>query len=256
MATTYSAPFMDKPDSGFRLGDIRSLWDAIANNNGISRAYGIAAAGTTQATATQLTAVGNQIDTVTASSGVNLPDTRGARSTPFNYCLVINNGASTLTVYAAQGKTDTINGTAGATGVSVPVGVAALFQCVKPGAWFTADVGEAGSFTTLTVSGTSTLAAVSESDNLTFTAVGKGIIQKTGTNGRAGLVTLTGTTAVTVSNTSIVTSDVIVFSLATVGGAVGAAPTIKTITAATGFTVAGTAGDTSTYNYCAFGTSI
>lgn len=77
----------------------------------------------------------------------------------------------------------------------------------------------------------------------------KGLILKRGANGKVGQVTLTGTTAVTVTNSSIATSDLITFSLSTVGGTVGAYPVIKTITSATGFTVAGTVGDISTYNY-------
>lgn len=84
---------------------------------------------------------------------------------------------------------------------------------------------------------------------LRFTDAPDGIILKRGANGRVGVVTLTGTTAVTVNNTNIATSDIINFSLATIGGTVGAVPAIKTITAASGFTVAGSVGDTSTYNY-------
>lgn len=64
-----------------------------------------------------------------------------------------------------------------------------------------------------------------------------------------GTVTLTGTTAVTVSNTNVTVNSDINFTLQTVGGTVGASPVIKTITSGTGFTVAGTAGDTSVYNY-------
>lgn len=63
-----------------------------------------------------------------------------------------------------------------------------------------------------------------------------------------GQFTLTGTTAVTVTNTSVATTDVISYSLAVVGGTVGAFPIIKTINAGS-FTVAGAVGDTSTYNY-------
>ncbi|RAK51210.1 2-C-methyl-D-erythritol 4-phosphate cytidylyltransferase [Phenylobacterium soli] len=72
---------------------------------------------------------------------------------------------------------------------------------------------------------------------------------KQGANGPVGTFVLNGATPVTVSNTSVAISDAIIISLNTVGGTVGAVPAIKTITAATGFTVAGTAGDTSTYNY-------
>lgn len=68
-----------------------------------------------------------------------------------------------------------------------------------------------------------------------------------------GTVTLNGATQVTVSNTAITAGSVIVFTLKTVGGTVGAAPVVDTITAGTGFTVKGTAGDTSVYNYRVLG---
>lgn len=59
-----------------------------------------------------------------------------------------------------------------------------------------------------------------------------------------------GASAVTVSNTAVTANSTIVFTLKTVGGTVSAsAPNVKTITPGTGFTVAGLASDTSTYNY-------
>ena len=48
-------------------------------------------------------------------------------------------------------------------------------------------------------------------------------------------------------------NSAIVITLKTVGGSVGAIPAIQTITAGTGFTIAGTAGDTSVYNYLVIG---
>jgi len=62
-------------------------------------------------------------------------------------------------------------------------------------------------------------------------------------------VTLNGATPVTVANKLIQSNSVVLFTLKTVGGTVGAAPVIATITPGTGFTVKGTALDTSTYNY-------
>lgn len=73
-----------------------------------------------------------------------------------------------------------------------------------------------------------------------------------GDNGRT-TVTLNGATAVTVTNAVVTANSVINFTLKTVGGTVGAYPTIKTVTPGTGFTVVGTAGDTSTYNYNVMG---
>lgn len=68
-------------------------------------------------------------------------------------------------------------------------------------------------------------------------------------NGKAGTVTLNGATPVSVANTSITAGSVVTFTLKTVGGTVGAYPAIQTITPGVGFDVAGTALDTSVYNY-------
>lgn len=67
--------------------------------------------------------------------------------------------------------------------------------------------------------------------------------------GSSGTFTANGASAVTVANTAVTANSIIVFTLKTVGGTVGAYPAIKTITAGTGFTVAATASDTSVYNY-------
>ncbi len=68
--------------------------------------------------------------------------------------------------------------------------------------------------------------------------------------GSSGTVTLNGATGVTVANTAVTADSIIVFTLKTVGGTVSPnAPNVKTITPGTGFTVAGTASDTSVYNY-------
>jgi hypothetical protein len=67
--------------------------------------------------------------------------------------------------------------------------------------------------------------------------------------GLSGTFTLNGTTAVTVTNANLAVGDIIVFSLRTVGGTVGAHPSVKTRTNGTGFTVSGTASDTSVFDY-------
>lgn len=61
--------------------------------------------------------------------------------------------------------------------------------------------------------------------------------------------TLNGDTPVQVDDVTISSSSVIVITLKEVGGTVGAVPAIQTITPESGFTVSGTAGDTSVYNY-------
>lgn len=118
----------------------------------------------------------------------------------------------------------------------------------------------AGTSVTLAVAGTGTdvsliLAAKGANNvhvnvgNLVLDVAAKGLVLKQGANGKCGTFILTGTTPVTVANTNIAITDSINPSLNTVGGTVGAVPSVKTITAASGFTVAGSAGDTSTYNY-------
>lgn len=59
-----------------------------------------------------------------------------------------------------------------------------------------------------------------------------------------------GATPVSVTNAAVTGNSIITFTLKTVGGTVSAsAPNVKTITPGTGFSVAGLASDTSTYNY-------
>jgi hypothetical protein len=67
--------------------------------------------------------------------------------------------------------------------------------------------------------------------------------------GSSGTFTLNETTPVTVANPAVTADSLIIITLKTVGGTVGAHPSIKTITPGTGFTVAGSASDTSVFNY-------
>lgn len=68
-----------------------------------------------------------------------------------------------------------------------------------------------------------------------------------------GTATLNGATGVDVVDARVTANSIIVFTLKTVGGTVGAQPVIATITPGTGFQVKGTALDTSIYNYAIFG---
>lgn len=65
----------------------------------------------------------------------------------------------------------------------------------------------------------------------------------------SGTVTLTEATPVVVAAATVTANSTIVFTLKTVGGTVGAYPAVQTITPGTGFTVAGSASDTSVYNF-------
>jgi len=67
--------------------------------------------------------------------------------------------------------------------------------------------------------------------------------------GTSGTFTANGATPVTVANTAVTANSLIIFTLKTVGGTVGAIPRCVTITPGTGFDVNCTASDTSVYNY-------
>lgn len=69
----------------------------------------------------------------------------------------------------------------------------------------------------------------------------------------SGTFMANGTSTVTVADTAVTATSMILISLNTVGGTVGAIPSVKTITAGTGFTVSGSASDTSVYNYLIIG---
>jgi hypothetical protein len=124
------------PVNGFQTPDGTWLLGLAAGQN-YSYQYGFAAAGTTQATATQLPAGVRlmQVDTTAASTGVALPSCLQGTAVS-----LYNNGASTLTVYpsiannpvtAAQ---DTINsGTSFSGGVATHVSL--LLFCTKNGVW-------------------------------------------------------------------------------------------------------------------------
>lgn len=64
-----------------------------------------------------------------------------------------------------------------------------------------------------------------------------------------GTFVANGVTPVVVAAPKVTANSTILITLKTPGGTVGALPAIQTITPGTGFTVEGTALDTSTYNY-------
>ena len=95
---------------------------------------------------------------------------------------------------------------------------------------------------TATLAGTQTVDAIALTGG---TITGVSITQP---SGRAGTVTLNGTTAVTISSSSLAITDVIVLSLNTVGGTVGVQPHVATVTAGQA-TVIATASDSSIMNW-------
>ncbi len=69
-----------------------------------------------------------------------------------------------------------------------------------------------------------------------------------------GTFTCNGATPVTVTDANVTANSAVVVTLKTVGGTVSpSVPYIATITAGTGFTITGTASDTSVYNYLCIG---
>lgn len=99
---------------------------------------GLTAAGTNQATALQLTANLSRLTTVSASTGAAL-----IAAVPGAEAVVVNAGASTLAIYGNAGNTDTIDGTAGSTGVTLSTAHRiARFTCFAVGKWVS-DLGGA-----------------------------------------------------------------------------------------------------------------
>lgn len=88
--------------------------------------------------------------------------------------------------------------------------------------------------------------------SIQFEAPSAGIIYKQGGNGFVGTFVANGASGVNIANTNYSVTDTVAISLNTVGGTVGALPTIQIGTTGTGFQIKATASDTSTYNYSLF----
>lgn len=89
-----------------------------------------------QASAVQLVNGWNRVTTVgTAADSVAMPAALKGRRV-----LVINDaGANAMQVFGINGGTDTIDGTAGATGISVAAGHRAVYFCLTAGAWISQE---------------------------------------------------------------------------------------------------------------------
>ncbi len=88
--------------------------------------------------------------------------------------------------------------------------------------------------------------------NAAFTRLINKVIAQSGitlASNKSGTVTVNGVTPVTVAAPGFLAGSVVQFSLKTVGGTVGAIPHLATATPGTGFTVVGTASDSSVYNW-------
>lgn len=106
---------------------LKNMATAI-DNGAVSTGDAISAAGSTQATGTQLTATLNNVATVSAGQFVNLPT-----MTPGRDIVVENTSATLLLVAPVQGATDTINGLAATAGIPVPANSIATFYCTNTG---------------------------------------------------------------------------------------------------------------------------
>jgi hypothetical protein len=136
--------------AGFRLfngSDLNDLRNQINNAfNGTtafpqqaSTATGLTAAGTNQATALALTKVINVVTTAAASTGVALPS--AATVGIGGYVIIFNAGANAIKVYGAVGSSDTIDGTAGATGVTLTNALRCEYYVTAAGVWRSAQLG-------------------------------------------------------------------------------------------------------------------
>lgn len=113
-------------------GQVDLNFAALAAGTGLSNVDSLTAhAGGTRAAGLALTSLINHVTTVgTTADSVLLPAAVGGQ-----VIVVRNDGANSLTMYAAIGTTDTINTVAAATGVALAAAKTMVLFSV-PGAWF------------------------------------------------------------------------------------------------------------------------
>ena len=133
MAKSFNQPFVPGP----RLIDGSDLNSAFGQPV-LSTEDDAVATGTTVADAYPLLAAVTRFGTVAASTGAKLKNLPAG-----GVQVVYNAGASTLTVYDASGST--IDGTAGATGVSLSAASRAQFTRLAGGDWVSALLGAVSS---------------------------------------------------------------------------------------------------------------
>jgi hypothetical protein len=216
MTAVVPAPFQ----TYFRLNDGQALDNSFAFPTVASEDLITAATTQTQVAAYQLTAPLSRVTTVaTAANGVAMPPAYVGKQ-----YWVINDGANAMQVYGNNTLADTINSVATATGISQPAGTIFHYTCTTAGNWVTKQVSD--TFTNLTVNGVLTLGGSS-----------------------VGTWTANGTTPVVIANTNVTTNSLVIPSLNTASGTVGAIPHVSALTASTSFSMVASAADTSIYNY-------
>lgn len=177
--------------------------------------------------------------------------TGGAWSTPTNIDFVATSTSTTISFQnssASNGVTSFIDGVTMKACTGGDIMARGALKSSATGDSYIGGSVTIGATTAPTQTAT-VVGTIGATDNIIMNTAAKGLVLKRGSNGKCGTFVANGATPVTVSNTSVAITDTIVFSLNTVGGTVGLYPVIQTITASTGFTVACTATDTSTYNY-------
>jgi len=194
---------------------------------------GVSAAGTSQATATQLVNQLAVVSTVTTGTGVNLPGTVVSTTTQSAglEVTVINLGANALLVYPPQNATsDTINGQASTVGTTILPGCVAVFNSAANGVWAVQAASNA----------TAAYNTVASATSVTLTAA-----QITGGVASVDL-DITGSTAITTFNTPTAAAIVGALHCPTVGTSYRlrivnqTASTTSVLTAGSGVTVNGT----------------
>lgn len=213
--------------------------------------------------------VGNYFATVTSATAITLthmnttPIADSIPSVVPSSTALTTVGAGTITAAGINGGFTTRSGStaaftdttdtaaniiAGQPGLVNKIGTAFSYTYVNN----TVAVATLTGGTGITVSGITAVPANSWAQYLiTYTAAGTitmvGVEQ--GYFPSVGTFTANGASAVTVANAAFTAGSSVIITLKTVGGTVGAIPHLATVTPGTGFTVVGTASDTSVYNY-------
>lgn len=117
--TPAAGTFTNATTTGYHIGSV---------------AQSLTSTGTTRADALQLAAQYNNVTTAGASTGVILP-----AGTPGMEITLFNSGASTIKVYGSG--SDTIDGTAGSTGVSLTNANRCKYFCLAANVWLSAKMG-------------------------------------------------------------------------------------------------------------------
>ncbi len=120
-------------DKATIAGGLQTL--AAASTNTV--ANNLAATGTTRADSLQLTADVNNVTGGATGTGVDLP--AAPSGGPGDDVIIFNSGANPIKVYAPGGQT--IDGTAGATGVTLTNAKRCIFILMDPNTWISAQLG-------------------------------------------------------------------------------------------------------------------